>query len=157
MALTTIANGRISRGWLTKSFLYILIALVRPNFSFMICQAIFIVVIMDMQTIKNLDLDLNSRLMQWNIRPATLQERQIWMNMKKKSESGRTNLNDIAESPPFPPPPPPPFLILSATYEKYSPGRKKSPHSWYRGVNITTVQGKKHTAEWPTLFSVCPR
>ena len=38
------------------------------------------------------------------------------MNMKKNLNVGKKNLN-IA-----PPPPPPPRLILSATYEKYSPG-----------------------------------
>ena len=40
---------------------------------------------------------------------------------EKKSEYGKKNLNDIAL---------PPRLILSATYEKYSPGRKKEKPSF---------------------------
>ena len=43
---------------------------------------------------------------------------------EKKSECGKKNLNDIA------PPPPSPRLILSATYEKYSPEKKKEKPSF---------------------------
>ena len=51
---------------------------------------------------------------------------------EKKSECGKKNLNDIA-----PPPPPPPALSYRRLMKSiHQEGRKKSPPSWYRGVNI---------------------
>ena len=70
-------------------------------------------------------------------RPATLQERQIWMNMKKNLNAGK-KIWMIS----LPPPPPPPFMKSI-----HQEGRKKSPPSWYRGVNIyPQFKTKKHKA-----------
>ena len=75
-------------------------------------------------------------------RPATLQERQIWMNMKKNLNVGK-KIWMISL-----PPPPPPRSYRRLMKSIHQEGRNKSPPSWYRGVNIYPQfkTKKNHTA-----------